>query len=86
MNSNEQPEEALIREIQEELGIEVKIQKPLTSSINDSVELIPFLVEDFDESKMVLVDHDAMVWVGTENQSQFDILPLDLPILKEAMC
>jgi 8-oxo-dGTP diphosphatase len=86
VDRDEKPVEALVREIREELGIEVKIQKPLTSSTNDSLELIPFLVEDFDESKIVLIDHDSMVWMGKENQSQFDILPLDLPIFNEALC
>ncbi len=85
VDADEKPKEALVREIREELSIEVRIRKPLSPSYNDSVELIPFFVEDFDEKNIVLADHDKMQWVRREEADQFDILPLDVPIFVEAL-
>lgn len=86
VQEGETPQEALIREIREELSVEVDIDSnfpPLQSTSNQSIELIPFRVRLPKEYS--LSDHDRVAWVSAEEESKYDILPLDLPIFKEAL-
>ena len=86
VQGEETPQEALVREIREELSADVEIDSKsptLQSTSNQKIELIPFRVRL--PKEYYLSDHDRVAWVGLEEQSQYDILPLDVPIFLEAL-
>ena len=84
---NESPEEAMIRELKEELDVESMINKKLGIWSFTypflHVELHVFLVstEDSLDSSSLTV-HKSMKWVNSENSSELDWLEADLPIVK----
>ena len=87
VEANESPEEAMIRELKEELGVDSVINQKLgVWSFTYPflhVELNVFLVstEDSLDSSMLSV-HSSMQWVTSESASELDWLEADLPIVK----
>lgn len=79
-------DEAIIREIKEELQLDIKILKKLDDCVFEYshaiVQLIPFEANALDWNKLHLEEHQACTWVHKENYRQLDWLPADLPILE----
>jgi len=73
----------LQRELNEEFGIEVKVQQYLTTSFfryeKINVNLKAYLVEHL-TGDFILRDHDAIRWVTPEEFKNFKFAPADLPI------
>lgn len=83
----ETPEEALVRELREELGISAEAGLPLSVvryryREGEEVILHPFLVRISDVRLSSLV-HDALRWIEPENFKELDWLAADYPILEE---
>lgn len=88
MYENETAEECILRELKEELSIDVKILDKLTNSVFDygefSINLIPFVVEHVN-GNFHLVEHCNVKWFTKEELTQLDWAPADLPILNELL-
>lgn len=86
LEPNEEPEECLIREIQEELNIHIVIQSPLKpvdhEYENVSIRLIPFIAE-YGHGEIVLAEHKEYRWFTKEELFHLKWAPADIPILKE---
>jgi 8-oxo-dGTP diphosphatase len=86
---NEKPEECLIREIKEELDIEISVIRQL--SINDhhyldkSIRLIPFICR-YLSGEIKLKEHANFKYLDKENLLDLDWAEADIPILKEYLC
>jgi len=86
---NEKPEECLIREIKEELDIEISVIRQL--SINDhhyldkSIRLIPFICR-YLSGEIKLKEHADFKYLDKENLLDLDWAEADIPILKEYLC
>jgi len=86
---NEKPEECLIREIKEELDIEISVIRQL--SINDhhyldkSIRLIPFICR-YLSGEINLKEHADFKYLDKENLLDLDWAEADIPILKEYLC
>lgn len=87
VEANETPEEAMVRELKEELGVDSRINKKLGLWSFTypflHVELHVFLVsteETLDSSSLTV--HKSMKWVNSEESSKLDWLEADLPIVK----
>jgi 8-oxo-dGTP diphosphatase len=85
VNPNENPTEALIRELQEELNLHVQILKKGNAVPhqypNKSVELQPFFCT-CSENELQLTEHSAYKWLAwSELPSQKNLLPADLDLL-----
>ncbi len=82
----ESGEECIIRELKEELGIEVKeAEHFLTvehSYPNFSVKLFSYIIKEW-KGKIDLKEHQAMKWVSIDEAMESDILEADLPILEK---
>jgi 8-oxo-dGTP diphosphatase len=69
IKSEETAEDAVLREIMEELNIEIIIAKPMVALMySDGVkdfELIPFLCK-IQSGEIKLIEHNAMRWVNLE--------------------
>lgn len=82
----ETPEEALIRELEEELEIIVTIGKPLTPVMHDyghrPIRLIPFLCTIF-KGYPKAHEHSELRWCAPAELPELDWAAADLPILAE---
>lgn len=85
LNRGEDSSECIVREIREELGIEIEVQQDLPSCIchydNCSIELIPLLCKRI-AGVVELLEHAAALWVKPESLSAFDLAEADRPIAK----
>jgi 8-oxo-dGTP diphosphatase len=81
---NEKPENCLIREIKEELNIEVKIIKILPSNTHTypsiSIELIPFICEKIN-GEIILKEHTDFKWLHKNELLALDWADADVPIV-----
>ena len=85
VNNNESFENALKREILEELSINIKINNKISSEkFRDekiNVEVHYFLCEKLDE-EIILSEHEDMKWVFKKNLLNFKLAPGDSKIIK----
>ena len=87
IEEGEHPEDCLLREIKEELGIEIKIQSPLTTSKFDYskgkiIELIPFICT-WHSGEINLLEHEMIEWLEVEELPKLKWAPADIPIWME---
>lgn len=79
-------QEALVREIYEELDIEVSISAALTPQIypykEKSIQLIPFICT-VSSGVITLKEHQSWNWFSRHELEQLDWAEADIPILKE---
>jgi len=86
IRESESPEDAIVREIREELSITVQPEKRLTSAIHEyathTVALIAFICS-VKEGKARLMDHDKVRWVDPTKDLNVSLLPPDRVIWEE---
>lgn len=84
LEPGETPEECLLRELREELGISVRIYQqlePLTHTYPDlTVTLYPFHC-DQPEGELVLHEHQAARWMSPKHLQTLDWAEADLPLI-----
>lgn len=84
----ESPAEALQRELQEELGITVQVETPLTVVRHDygpfQIELHPFLVRLLTGTPHPH-EHTELRWVTLPTATELDWAAADVPVLEELM-
>lgn len=82
---NESAEECLIREIKEELGIDIEIQKRLKPNSHTyptiTINLIPFICKVIG-GKINLAEHAACKWLKPNGLLALDWADADVPIVK----
>lgn len=83
---NELPEEALIREINEELNIEIKIIEALPIAKHAYVpekiiQLIPFRCEIVNDETPTATEHAELRWVKRGELLQLDWAEADVPLV-----
>jgi len=82
---NESESDALIRELKEELAMQVEIDKHFKTIIhqyeNVQIELIAYGCK-FIQADFVLIDHDEIQWVEKTKLLSFNLAPADVPIAK----
>ncbi len=87
IEKGETAEACLIREILEELHINIKISKQLNSNTHQYSEtktiiLIPFICELID-GEIKLTEHANFLWLSKSELSNLDWAEADVPILNE---
>jgi 8-oxo-dGTP diphosphatase len=87
IESGESGEEALRREIREELGIDLGDLKQLPSETHSyefgSIELIPFLSQCAIRPGLMLTEHIAETWLHPHEYNSLVWAPADIPILEQ---
>ena len=81
IDPGERPQQALVRECREELGIEVDCLGRLGVAGDERIRLQLWQVALRSGTPMPLVDHDALQWVDGEALGTLDWLPLDRALL-----
>lgn len=86
IEKDETEEECIIREIKEELNLEIEISKRLSSSLFDypnfSIELIPFLARQTG-GQIMLNEHSDYKYLENDELLNLDWAEADIPIVKE---
>lgn len=89
IETGETPEEAVRREISEELGSKIRVLGELTT--NDTlvgettIRLICLRAELLGEPPRTSTDHDRMVWIAVQDLSALDWAAPDLPAVEVLM-
>ncbi|EYE89127.1 NUDIX hydrolase [Fervidicella metallireducens AeB] len=82
----EKPEECILREIKEELGIDLNIKYMLKSNThcygNRKIELIPFVCS-IAGGDIILKEHKAVLWDFPLNLKNLDWAEADIPIYNQ---
>ena len=82
---DESETEAIIRELKEELAMQVEIGKHFKTIIhqyeNLQIELIAYCCK-FIQADFVLIDHDEIQWIKNTELLSFNLAPADVPIAK----
>lgn len=83
----ERPEDAIVREIREELGADIRVTGFLTTVEHDypnfHLSMDCFWAELEDGAEMVLKEHEAAKWLAKEDLDQVDWLPADVKVVSE---
>jgi 8-oxo-dGTP diphosphatase len=81
----ETPEECLVREIREELRIDVEIgsfyDDNVYGSKDQAIHLLFYWAEVMN-GKITAIVHDDVKWITTKELARFDFAPADIPIVK----
>ena len=89
IESGETPEEALLREIREELSIDISIDRHLTTVDYDypdfHLTMHCYLCHLKDDIQPHLLEHEAARWLGKDNLEEVKWLPADVEVIK-AFC
>lgn len=91
IENNESKENALIREIKEEMNADINVEKYLTTVDYDYENFhltmhtyICSLINDFEKVKHgEEFEHDAMIWVSKDELDNVDFLPADILIVNK---
>ena len=89
IEEGETAEEALLREIQEELGVEVVIEELLCSVEYDYPEFhlsMDCFFCHVESGEIKLLEHEAAKWLNVDNLYSVKWLPADDDVLKKIEC
>lgn len=84
VEANETPQQAIVREIREELGIQVSVEKDFGTYITDidqnRLSLHCFLCST-SETELCLTSHSQVVWLPAIELRQLDWASPDIPVV-----
>ena len=87
IEDGETPEECLVRELSEELGVVAFVLHPFAENTyihaNGVIRLLAFVATIEDLSVLKLVDHDDIKWVTPETILSYRLAPADVAIAEE---
>jgi 8-oxo-dGTP diphosphatase len=78
----ELPEDALVREIKEELDIEIRVGEPYLTVPYRNIKLLVFLA-DYVSGKVKNKGCRDSRWVSPGELKDFDFMPADIPVVKK---
>ena len=78
-------EQALVREIREELAAEIRVLRLFDRSSTNDIELICFVCELVGDKPTSSTDHSEIRWVSEQDLSKLDWAEPDLPALKRIL-
>jgi 8-oxo-dGTP diphosphatase len=85
IDPGESPEECLRRELIEEMGIHVRMEKSLPCSSHHypmfAITLYPFICS-IESGEIVLHEHAALTWLSPEGLHTLDWADADLPVVE----
>ena len=86
VDDGESESEALRREIQEELNLQIKVEEKIGVSVHDDgskyIQLSAYFVQYDTSSDFRLIDHDAQKWVSQGEIKLEELAPADRPLVQ----
>jgi (d)CTP diphosphatase len=86
VETGESNEEALVREILEELGVDVTVTARAASndfSVGQKLYSLHCYWCEIVSGEPLSNEHHSLVWVGGDELLSFDLAPADIPVAKE---
>lgn len=86
IEAGETPEESLVRELMEEMEINIKINEYVGESIYDYGNVVVSLkgyVAEILEGEIILSDHDKYEWVTLDEINNYKLAPADIPLVED---
>jgi 8-oxo-dGTP diphosphatase len=83
--ANELLEDAIVREIQEELNVQITVKRQFDRSTTGDIELVCFVCDLQGEKPTQSTDHSELRWVPESELSKLDWAEPDLPALKRIL-
>ena len=81
----EKPKDAIVREIKEELGADIRVTSFLTTIEHDypqfHLSMDCFWAELIEGSELTLLEHEAAKWLNFDNLDAVDWLPADVKVV-----
>jgi 8-oxo-dGTP diphosphatase len=82
----ESDQEALAREVEEELGIQVEVGNFICKSTSDAsgteIEMFTYLCKLNSLAPTSSSDHDKLIWVSRASLADLEWPPLDIPVVE----
>ena len=78
-------EDAIVREIREELRVEISVKRQFDRSTTGEIELVTFVCELTGDKPTQSTDHSELRWVPESELSKLDWAEPDLPALKRIL-
>ncbi|MGF9741448.1 8-oxo-dGTP diphosphatase MutT [Priestia megaterium] len=85
LETGETPEECLVREIREELRVEIEIRSFYDDNVygfKDQAIHLLFYWAEIMNGEVTPVVHDDVKWITIKELARFDFAPADIPIVK----
>ena len=86
VEQGESPEQAIIREIKEELGADIKVTGFLTTVKHDyptfHLSMDCFWAELKEGTSVELLEHEAAKWLSLDSLDEVDWLPADIKVVE----
>ena len=79
-------EECIVREIQEELGVTLRVLRKLTDVVYeypDRTVHLHFYVTEIEQGKLTRKEHNAFAWIATEDIPSYQFCPADEKMLRK---
>jgi 8-oxo-dGTP diphosphatase len=76
---------ALVREIKEELSVEIKVVREFDRTITGDIELVCFVCDLVSEKPLSSTDHSELRWVSEKELGELDWSGADLPAVKKIL-
>ncbi|MFM1993531.1 MAG: hypothetical protein RL537_220 [Actinomycetota bacterium] len=76
---------ALVREIKEELSVEIKVVREFDRTITGDIELVCFVCDLVSEKPLSSTDHSELRWVSEKELGELDWSEADLPAVKKIL-
>ncbi len=76
---------AIIREIKEELSVEIKVVREFDRTITGDIELVCFVCDLVSEKPLSSTDHSELRWVSEKDLGELDWSEADLPAVKKIL-
>ncbi|MEY3561523.1 MAG: hypothetical protein RL068_675 [Actinomycetota bacterium] len=78
-------EAAIVREIKEELGVEINVKRQFDRSTTQDIELVCFVCDLVGQKPTQSTDHSELRWVEERELSKLDWAEPDRPALKRIL-
>lgn len=76
---------ALIREIKEELSVDIKVIREFDRTTTGDIELVCFVCDLVSERPTASTDHSELRWVSEKDLASLDWSEADLPAVKKIL-
>ena len=84
-NAGEELAQALVREIKEELTVDIKVVREFDRSTTGDSELVCFVCDLVSEKPTTSTDHSELRWVSEKDLAALDWSEADLPAVKKIL-
>ena len=84
-NAGEELAQALVREIKEELSVDIKVVREFDRTVTGDIELVCFVCDLVSEKPTTSTDHSELRWVSERDLATLDWSEADLPAVKKML-